>query len=368
MGRKKKIESIEPKKVVKKRKVGRPKKRGRKKNYYTPKKKSKKVVKKGFSRNLTYNRVRSVLWTNFKDDFPSYRAFISNQSDEDGNKIKGTSIVSKVFAQCKDLDCIDSDIIEIYNQFKNQNPEDEKPILPPDYFDNHYYWELETEDWWSGFDERVWVVSPMLLTDPDNFLGVLGSDKYVDENGNLIKNRKFDSKKGDYIIYGKAVRFKEFISFCNALQTQGLIGGSDDVPNWRFVGQEDDEADVYWNPFTTRWEVRIVICDPYGTIEDYGFVPNEPDLEIDEDLINNILNKPKPQEDNETTSPIEESKSEPKGGLSKDEIDIRKKELEQEDRRLKLEEERSARINKLLDKYLDDKIDTATFERLLKSI
>ena len=68
MARKKKIDSNKPTKVVKKRKVGRPKKRGRKKNYYTPKKKTKKVASKGFSRNLTYNRVRSVLWSNFKDD------------------------------------------------------------------------------------------------------------------------------------------------------------------------------------------------------------------------------------------------------------------------------------------------------------
>lgn len=364
MARKKKIDSNKPTKVVKKRKVGRPKKRGRKKNYYTPKKKSKKVAKKGFSRNLTYNRVRSVLWTNFKDDFPNYRAFISNQTDEQGNKLKGTSIVSQVFTQCKDLDCIDSDIIEIYNQFRNQNPDDEKPILPSDYFDTHYYWELETEDWWSGFDDRVWVVAPMLLQDPDNFLGILGTDKYVDKDGQLI-NRKFDGKKGDYIIYGKSKRFKEFINYCNSMQTQGLIGGSNDVPNWRFVGEGEDEADVYWNPFTKRWEVRIVICDPIGTIEDYGFVPNEPDLELDENLIQEILKKPKPQE--ETTEEIITTE-EPTKGLSKDELDLRKKELEQEDRRLKLEEDRSERINKLLQKYLDDKIDSATFERLVKLI
>jgi hypothetical protein len=146
------------------------------------------------------------------------------------------------------------------------------------------------------------------------------------------------------------------------MQTQGIINGSSDVPNWRFVGQTDDEADVYWNPFTKRWEVRIVICDPFGTIEDYGFIPNEPDLELDEGLIEEILNKPKPQEITEEITSTEE----PKAGLSKDEIEIKKKELEQEDRRIKLEEERSDRINKLLQKYLDDKIDTETFERLLK--
>jgi hypothetical protein len=363
MAKKNKIDLNKPTKIIKKRKVGRPKKRGRKKKYYTPKKKSKEVAKKGFSRNITYNRVRKVLWANFKKDFLNYRSFISNNTDNEGNKIKGTSIVSQVFAQCKDLDCIDSDIIEIYNQFRNQNPNDKKPVLPPDYFDTHYYWELETGDWWAGFDDRVWVVSPMLIQEPDNFLGVLGSDRYVDKEGKLIK-RKFDAKKGDYQIYGKSQRFKEFINYCNQMQSQGLIVGSSNVPNWKFVGQDDEDEDVYWNPFTQRWEVRIVICDPFGTIEDYGFIPNEPDLEIDEDIIENILNKPKPQEEIEDFTPDEE----PKSGFSKEEIEIKKKELEQEDRRLKLEEDRSMRINKLLDKFLDDKIDSETFERLLKLI
>ena len=374
MARKKKIDSNKPTKVVKKRKVGRPKKRGRKKSYYTPKKKSKKVAKKGFSRNVTYNRVRAILWSNFKDDFPSYRSFISNQKDEDGKPIKGTSVVSQVFAQCKDLDCLDSDIIEIYNQFSNQQPDEEnRPVLPNYYFDTHYYWELETEDWWSGFDSRVWVVSPMLLIDPDNFLGILGSDRYVDKDGELL-SRKFDAKKGDYIIYGKAIRFREFIQHCNQMQSQGLIGGSGEVPNWRFVGQEDDEADVYWNPFTKRWEVRIVICDPLGDIENYGFDPQEPDRDIDADLINQILNRPK-LEEIPAEEPLIEIPEEPKGKLSKEEIEIRKTELEQEDKRIKIEEEKqerekekSRRKDKLLERYLDGKINEDKFLEMLKLI
>ena len=365
MARKNKINSNKSTKVVKKRKVGRPKKRGRKKKYYTPKKKLKKQAKKGFSRNLTYNRVRSVLWANFKDDYPNYRSFISNQSDGEGNKLKGTSIVSQVFAQCKSLDCNDSDIIEIYNQFKNQNPDDEKPILPLDYYDNHYYWELETEDWWSGFDNRVWVVAPMLIQDPDSFLGILGTDRYVDANGELL-NRRFDGRQGDYIINGKAVRFKEFIAHCNQMQSQGLIGGSDAVPNWRFTGESEeiDDTEVYWNPFTKRWEVKIVICEPNGDINDYDFDPKEPDAGFDDVLIQDILNRTNTQEIPEEIIPTEE----PRAGLSEAEIKIKEKELQQEDRRLKLEEQRSERINKLLQKYLDDKIDSETFERLLKLI
>jgi hypothetical protein len=364
MARKKKIDSTKPDKVVKKRKVGRPKKRGRKKKYYTSKKKSNKVAKKGFSSNVTYNRVRAILWSNFKDDFPSYRAFISNATDEEGNKIKGTSIVSQVFAQCKDLDCLDQDIIEIYLQFQNQSPTDDKPILPDDYYDTHYYWELETEDWWAGFDSRVWVVAPMLLTEPDSFLGILGSDKYVDSNGNLIQ-RKFNPDLGDYIIRGKSARFKEFINFCNSLQREGLINSSDNVPNWRFAGEDDDEAEVYWNPILKRWEVRIIICDPFGNVEDYGFDPIEPDLDIDTDLILDIVQRKPEEEQTDVQTPTEEL---PRVGLSKEEIEIRKKELEQEDKRIELETQRSKRIDALLQKFMDDKIDAETFERLLKLI
>lgn len=369
MAKKKKIVSNKLTKV-KKRKVGRPKKRGRKKKYYTPKKKLKKLSKKGSSRNLTYSRVRSVLWTNFKDDFESYRLFIANKLDEQGNKVKGTSIVSQVYSQCKSLDCNDSDIIEIYNQFKNQNPNDEKPILPLDYYDNHYYWELETEDWWSGFDSRIWVVSPMLLSDPDNFLGILGSDRYVDANGELI-NRRFDGTQGDYIIYGKSQRFKEFINYCNQMQSQGLLQGTENQPNWRFVGENDDDEEVFWNRLTNRWEIRIVICEPNGDrgdVNDYDFDPTEPDREFDENLINQIVNRENVEQPIE--EPIEEIDiiEEPKTGLSKEEIKIKKKELEQEDRRIKLEEDRSERINKLLQKFIDDKIDAETLERLLKLI
>jgi hypothetical protein len=367
MAKIKKIDSDKPEKVVKKKKVGRPKKRGRKKKYYQPKKKLKKFANKGFSKNITYNRVRAVLWGNFKDDFPSYRAFISNQKDEDGNPIKGTSVVSQVFAQCKDLDCLDSDIIEIYNQFKNQLPnEEDKPVLPNNYYDAHYYWEILTEDWWSGFDSRVWVVSPMLLIDPDNFLGILGSDRYVDKDGELI-NRKFDSKKGDYIISGKAQRFNEFVNYCNTLQTEGYLTTSDDVPHWRFTGESEemDDAEVYWNPFTKRWEVKIVICEPTGDVQSYDFDPSEPDAELDKDLINSIISKPKTKPSEPTIQDIPE---EPKGKISTEEIKIKEKELEQEDRRLKLEEEKSNRKNKLLERYLDGKINEDTFLEMLKLI
>jgi hypothetical protein len=148
------------------------------------------------------------------------------------------------------------------------------------------------------------------------------------------------------------------------MQSQGLIGGSDNVPNWRFVGEQDDDEEVYWNFLTSRWEVRIVICDTFGTIEDYGFDPTEPDLPIDEDLINGILNRTNQEVINEGITPTEE----PKSGLTKGEIEIRKQELDQEDKRIKLEEAKSKRKDKLMEKYLDGKIDDKTFLEMLKLI
>jgi hypothetical protein len=163
----------------KKRKVGRPKKRGRKKKYYKPKKKRKATAqaRKGFGSNVSYNRVRALLWREFKQDFESYRDFISNRTDEDGNKIKGTSIVSQVYNECKSVDCTDEDILIIYRQFKEQSKGEPPYPLPFDYFIAHPYWELHTENWWDGMDERIWVYSPMLLAPPSTFLGVLGEDR-----------------------------------------------------------------------------------------------------------------------------------------------------------------------------------------------
>jgi hypothetical protein len=156
----------------------------------------------------------------------------------------------------------------------------------------------------------------------------------------------------------------EFINHCNQIQSQGLIRTSEGVPNWRFVGENDDEADVYWNTLSKRWEVRIVICEPNGDIEDYGFNPSEPDLPIDPNLINAILKKSKQEKPTEEIIPIEE----PKAGLSKAEIKLREKELEQEDERLELEKAKSKRKDKLLEKYLDGKIDDNTFLEMLKLI
>jgi hypothetical protein len=368
--------------IVKKRSVGRPKKRGRKKVYYKSKK-NKQAPKKGFSSSSTYNRIRKLLWENFRDDFASYRAFISNEKDENGKPIKGTSIVSKVFEQCSSLQCLDDDIIEIYRQFRNQNPNDEVPVLPDLYYKKHPYWELITDDWWAGFDNRIWVVTPMLLFDPDYFLGVLGSDKLVDENDQPLQ-RKFNSRRGDKLIYGKAKRFQEFVNYCNQLQTQGFIQGSDEVPNWRFTGKDDyDDNNVYWSEENQRWEIRIIICDSFEDLESYNFVPSEPDLPIDEDEINRILGRQRPTEEiqtpvvTQTQMPFEEVQ-----GLSKEEIKLREKEIKNKEKEIKLrekeiknkekelnlEEAKSKRKDALLEQFIKGEITAKRLENLLKLI
>jgi hypothetical protein len=223
----------------------------------------------------------------------------------------------------------------------------------------------------------------MLLFDPDYFLGVLGSDRLVDENDQLL-NRRFDANRGDKLIEGKAKRFKEFVNYCNQLQTQGFIQGSDEVPYWRFTGKEDfDDNNVYWSEENQRWEIRIIICDSFEDIESYNFVPSEPDLPIDEDEINRILGRQRPTEEiqtpvvTQTQIPFDEVQ-----GLSKEEIKLREKEIKNKEKEIKLrekeiknkekelnlEEAKSKRKDALLEQFIKGEITAKRLENLLKLI
>lgn len=277
----------------KKRKVGRPKKRGRKKKYYKPKKKRKSTPqsRKGFGSNVSYNRVRSLLWANHKDDFTSYRDFISNKVDEDGKKIKGTSIVSQLYEQCKSLECSDEDILSIYRQFQTQDKGD-PAILPSDYFVPRPYYELVTEDLWDGMDERLWVFSPMLLAPPPYFLGILGEDRCIDKDNNIKNTNDCDPEKGDKKVSGKKERFMPFVTYCNQFQQAGIYETSDEVPHIKFLGKTEDDLSPYWNEEMQRWEVQIVPCTPFGEIYDYDFNPDLITQDIpDEDELP-IIQKP----------------------------------------------------------------------------
>ena len=353
----------QPKKKVKK--VGRPKKRGRKKSYYkkVKSKKTKAVTKKGSSKNLTYNRVRHVLWLNHKDDFPSYRAFISNKTDDDGNKIQGSSIVSIVFRECKSLECNDEDILSIYHQHKDQNPNDLPPVLPDDYFNAQGYWRILTDNYWDGMDERLWIVSSTMLTDPDYFLGILGEDRYVNKDGESITYDQYKKdEQGSRLIDGKKVRFQEFVNYCNRLQMEKFLVGSDEVPHFRFAGKTDDEFDrlTFWNGIEKRWEVRIVICSPTSEIEDYGFIPTESEQQIDTTLIRKIKEKP-------IEKPIEKSTIEDKEiELEKAKAETKKAEAEIE--KAITERKKDELRMKIIELFANDKITEAKMDKMLKDI
>lgn len=280
----------------KKRKVGRPKKRGRKKKYYKPVKKRKNKVQsnKGFGSNVSYNRVRALLWRTHKEDFASYRDFISNNKDADGNKVKGSSIVSQVYLQCKTLECSDEDILLIYTQFKGQDKEGIPPELPADYFIERPYFQLATENLWDGMDERIWIFSPMLITPPSSFLGVLGEDRCIDSDNQIKDLNKCDIDKGDKFVNGKKELFLPFIRYCNQFQHQGIYETSEEVPHVKFMGIDEDNEKPYWNDSMNRWEIQIVPCNPFGDIEDYGFNPDSIDQTIPDEDDLPIIEPPTP--------------------------------------------------------------------------
>lgn len=279
----------------KKKKVGRPKKRGRKplkKKSTKSKVLSPNSSKKGFGSALSYNKVRKLIWENHKQDFASYKDFISSKVDENGNKIKGSSITSRVYAECKSQDCLDSDVLNIYLQL-NQT-KGEVPQLPQGHFDQPFhYWTLLTEDWWSSFPFEVWVYSPMLLKNPDSFLGYLGENRYVDENGDEVDSKQYDDflKKKDpktkiRLIDGYKNRFKPFVDECNAIQVQ-YPDKDNYVAYWKFIGTEENPNEVYWSEERNRWEIKIIICDSFGNENDFGFSPEDGDGGLDIDKLPN---------------------------------------------------------------------------------
>lgn len=273
--------------MAKKRKVGRPKKRGRKKKYYVPvkKRKSAKSRSKGFGSSSAYNRVRKLLWSRFREDFSSYKEFIANKTDEQGNKIPKSSIPSQVYAQCKDIQCTDEDIINIYLSTRGQEQGD-IPLIPDDLFSPQPYWTLITENFYDGLDGRLYIVSPMLLNEPPYFLAILGEDRCVNANNEIVDLSRCE-EQGNRLVQGKKYRFKSFVDYCNYLQTMNDIEiDSYNAPHWKFIGQEDNPLQAYWNEQLQRWEIEIVPCinDEIGTIDDFGFDPSDLTPEPPEDF------------------------------------------------------------------------------------
>lgn len=293
--------------MAKKRKVGRPKKRGRKKKYYKPvkKRRSAKSKNKGFGTASAYNRVRKLLWSRFKEDFNSYREFVSNQTDEQGNKIPKSSIPSQVYAQCKDIQCTDEDIINIYISTRGQEQGD-IPLIPETYFDqtDQQYWTLLTENFYDGLDDRLWIVSPMLLNQPPYFLGVQGEDFYVNENNVRvdIQNRTDAEINNLRLVRGKKYRFESFVNYCNLIQQQSEIDlDSYSVPHWKFIGKEDNPLQAYWNDEMQRWEIELVPCTSNGEINDFEFNPDDLTPEPPDDFI--LPTPEQPDEPDEPTPP-----------------------------------------------------------------
>ena len=266
-----------PKGSKNKRPVGRPKGSKNKRPVGRPKGSRNRQVNQGFS-VTSYNRVRKLLWDNFKDDFTSYREFISNIKDENGQPIKGTSIVSRVYNECKGVRCLDRDILLIYEQLARiDSVAPEFDIELTEYADN-YYWMLMSEPSIYILPPNLWLTCPQCLIDPDFFLGVLGNDTILDKDGEPTSLRKFDAEKGDTLIYGKKQRFKPFVDYLNRMYAElGDDVETDQMARFRFVGQIDKKGNrlplAVWNEELNRWEVEIEITDENGDRTNYGFVP-----------------------------------------------------------------------------------------------
>jgi len=345
--KKKDNDDFKPANSKKKRRVGRPKKRGRPKKKTNSKKKS--TTTRGFGSNVSYNKVRSLLWSRHKNDFSSYRDFISNKLDSQGNKVKGSSIVSLVYNECKDIQCSDDDILQIYSGIKGQDKDAGVPMIPESYFEPRPYWELITENFYDGLEETLWIVSPMLLSDPSYFLGILGWDRCINEKNEIVDMR-LCNQDGYKFVQGKKDRFKGFVDYCNQIQALSNYEiDSQNAPHFKFIGEAPNYNQAYWNDNEKRWEIEIVPCMEDGEIEDYGYIPSE-DFELSDDF---VLPTPKPKTDEDS-----EIIDEPDVSLEKAKIEELRKDAELE-REIKLTkskienlEQTKENIFKDIDKYI----------------
>jgi hypothetical protein len=238
-----------------------------------PKKKKKREIKKGagFSSN-NFNHIRALLWKSHKQDFKGY---------SDPEFIRK---VNAIYYDCKalDSDCTDDTILEKYNKIKI----DERrpvPFIDPELFNPQIYYNIKDVEF-ENFASYLWIVSPMILPKPSEFLVV----NYFDKIGDRTK--------------GYNNTFREWVDWCNyAIRKEhGSMYGSDVVQMYfRFI------PPIY-NEILRRWESEIVICSPSGQIYDFGFQPKgkmfEHDIQKEYVQANEQILKEKPTTEQEQES------------------------------------------------------------------
>ncbi len=224
----------------------------------------------GFSSN-NFNYIRSLIWKTYKQDFKNY---------SDPEFIRK---VNSIYYDCKALgvDCSDEIIFEKYNLIKA----DEKrplPFIEPELFNPQVYY-LIKDVAFNIFAPYLWIVSPMIIPKPSEFLAV----NYFDKNGDSFK--------------GYSSTFREWVDWCNTtLRNQyGSTYGSEVVEMYfRFI------PPVY-NEILRRWESEIVICTPSGQVYDFGYKPigkkfehdvKKEYIEADEEI---LKNKPTVEQESE---------------------------------------------------------------------
>lgn len=220
------------KKKSRRRKVGRPKKRGRKKA-------AKSRSSKGFATNK-YSHIRSLIWKTHRSDFRSWA--------------DTAKLASEVYADCKLLqDCSDEDILGYYLErrgYKDRIPA-EPEIAVSLYTEPQFYWEFSNLPL-KASPRYLWVVSPMLLPAPAEFLAI-----------------NYDYKK----------HFREFVQWCNLKMRQAGIKDTDQEGFPMFILSKPN-----WNFDKKRWETEVFSCDAAGNRFDYGFEPTG-DISEDGDLL-----------------------------------------------------------------------------------
>jgi hypothetical protein len=212
--------------------------------------KTKKTVKKvpsigGFSKN-NFNYIRSLLWREFRTDFPSYF---------DPSFIR---LVREIFNDCKaaGVNCTEEIIKSKYEQLRSDDKRPKPYILP--YFQQpKVYYEIKDVPF-PTLAPYLYVVSPMILSYPHEFRITEYFKKKIDSRG--VEELEI---KGYDKFFGK------WVNWCNSSMRNehGNVYDSDELEIFFKM------SDAEYNEDKKRWETYIYTCTSMGAIFDFGYKP-----------------------------------------------------------------------------------------------
>lgn len=238
-----------------------------------------KQKKARFKPRINYQKLRSHLWSQYREDFTSYK--------------DTAKAASEVYAELKKTNPDGKyKLVDVDTRYERTEKRQEIEVRPPAPYidkaifepkDDRYYWTVDDISF-KNFPPDLYIICPQILGD----------------RGYIKGHSEFT-----YADYSRT--FKAFVDHLNKIEKFT----SNSAPYWIFI-QKDD----YWNPETKRYELELAIINQATDKADtFGFLPEKTtaeelqmvENEINEEIKDQLPQKPKEEKPKEEEKPARET-------------------------------------------------------------